>query len=100
MVKNNIKCLDISKTCLLDNLRFSGSLETKCMLLNNEQCKTKPFLIDLILAELKYYPFMITLDKCNGNCNIFIQRSSRICVPNKRENLNLNIFNLIAKTNE
>ena len=27
-----------------------------------------PFLIDLSPVELKYYPFMITLDKCNGSC--------------------------------
>ena len=27
-----------------------------------------PFLTDLSPVELKYYPFMITLDKRNGNC--------------------------------
>ena len=28
-------------------------------------------LIDLSPVELKYYPFMITLDKCNGSCKYY-----------------------------
>ena len=45
-------------------LNFSGSLATKCMSLNNKQCQTRSFLIDLNSVELKYYPYIITLDKC------------------------------------
>ena len=41
---------------------FGGSLATKCTSLNNEQCKTRPALIDL---------------------NHFSEISGRICVPNK-----------------
>ena len=41
------------------------------MSLNNELCIITPTLIDLNLAELKYYPFMKILDKCSGNCNFF-----------------------------
>ena len=33
-------------------------------------CMATPTLIDLNLVELKYYPFMISLDKCSGSCNI------------------------------
>ena len=51
------------------------------MSVNNEQCKTRPTLIDLNLVEM--YPFMITLDKCNGNCNYFNDISDKIYVPNK-----------------
>ena len=81
-------------------LNFTGSLATKCMSLNNEQCKTRPFLIDLNPAELKYYPFMITLNKYRGNCNTFNEISGTISVPNKTENVNLNVFNLITRTNK
>ena len=45
------------------SLSFSGSLVTKCISLNNEQCKIGPTLIDLNHLELNYYPFMISLDK-------------------------------------
>ena len=48
---------------------FNRSFVTKCVSLNNEPCMIKPFLIDLIPVELKYYPFMISLDKCSGSCN-------------------------------
>ena len=43
------------KNMFIGLLSFSGSLATKCLLLNNEQCKTRPFLIDLNHAELTYY---------------------------------------------
>ena len=66
-------------------LSFSRSLIIKCMSLNNEQCKIIPTLIDLNTIELKYYPFMISLDKCSGNCNNLSEISGRICVANKTE---------------
>ena len=50
-------------------LSFSSSLATKCVSLNDEPCIVRPTLIDLN-PESKYYPFMISLDKCNGRCNV------------------------------
>ena len=35
-------------------LGLSGSLATKYMSLNREQCKTKPFVIDVNALELEY----------------------------------------------
>ena len=51
-------------------LSFSSSLATKCPSLNDEQFILRPTLIDLNPVKLKCYPFMISLDKCNGSCNI------------------------------
>ena len=67
------------------------------MPLNNGQCKTRPFLIDLNIVELKHYPYIITLDKCNGSYKTLTEISDRICVANKTENVNLNVFNLITR---
>ena len=53
------------------------------MSLNNEQCKTRLTFIDVNPVELKYYLFMISLDKCNGSCNIIDDLSAKICAPNK-----------------
>ena len=47
-------------------LNFSESLTTKCLFLNDEPCMVRPTLIDLNLVKLKYYSFMISLDKCIG----------------------------------
>ena len=44
-------------------LSFSSSLATKCLFLNDEPYLIRPTLINLNPAELKYYPFMISLDK-------------------------------------
>ena len=47
-------------------LSFSESLaqdQTKCLSLNDEPCTVRPTVIDFNPVELKYYPFMISLDK-------------------------------------
>ena len=51
-------------------------------------------IINLNPAKLKYYPYMISLDKCNGSCNVL---SPKICVP---EETNVKAFNIIANKNE
>ena len=50
--------------------------------------------------ELHDYPFAVTLDRCAGSCNTIDHRSSRVCVPNKAEALNLHIFSMITGINE
>ena len=45
-------------------LTSSSSLATKCLSSNDEPCMVRSILTDLNLAEVKYYPFMISLDKC------------------------------------
>ena len=46
-------------------LSFNGSLATKFMALNNEQCMIKPTLIDLNPVEFKYYQLMISFNIIN-----------------------------------
>ena len=57
----------------------------------------RPTLIDLNTVELKYYSFMIALDKCNGNCNVL---SPKICVPKKTKGINVKVFNMITNKHE
>ena len=60
--------------------------------INKQPCMARPILIDLNPDEhnegLRYYPFMVNLDRCNGICSTFNDLSNRICVPNKTEDLN------------
>ena len=58
-------------------LSFSSSLATKCLSLNNEPCIVRATLTHLNPVELKCYPFMLSLDKCNESCNVL---SPKICV--------------------
>ena len=42
---------------------------------------------------------MVNLDRCNGSCNTFDDPSGRIYVPDKMENINATVFNMIIKMN-
>ena len=74
-------------------LSFSESLATKFVLLDDKPCVVRPTLIDLNSVELKYYPFMISLNKCNGSCNVLLPK---ICVPKKTKYINVKVFNMIT----
>ena len=58
------------------------SYRTQWLSLNDEPCMVRSTLIDLNPVELKYYPFMIDLDKCSGSCNVL---SPKICVQKKKK---------------
>ena len=49
---------------------------------------------------LYYYPFVVNLDKFTGSCNTLNDLSNKACVPNKPEDLNLNVVNMIPGINE
>ena len=55
-------------------LSFSISLASKCLFLNDEPCMGRPTLIDMNPFEIKYYPFMISLNKCTGSCNVLSRK--------------------------
>ena len=57
-------------------------------------------LIDLNLNELHCDPFLVSLRKFNGSCNNNDDLSSRTCVPNKTEHINLKAFNVIPRISE
>ena len=47
-----------------------------------------------------YCPLAVNLDKCVENCNTPNDFSNKVCVPNKTEDLNLRLFNMITGINE
>ena len=49
-------------------------------------------LINLNSDELKYYPFMVTLDKCSGSCNSGNDLSTKICIPSKTKHIIVKTF--------
>ena len=64
----------------------------------------QPTLINLHPNEYSqkfhYYPFAVKLDRCVGSCNIFDDLSNKVCVPNKTEDLNLSMFNMVIDDDE
>ena len=51
-------------------------------------------LINMNPNELKYYPFMISLNKYTGSCNVL---SPKICVPKESKDIDVKAFNMITK---
>ena len=82
----------------------SASNHTIRVLLSNEKCMTQPTLINLrpneYSLEFHYYSFVVKLDRCDGSRNTLNDLSRKLCVPNKTEDLNLSIFNMITGLNE
>ena len=66
------------------------------MFLNDKPCMVRPTLLDVSPVELKYDPFMISLNKCTGNCNVLF---SKIYVPEKTKDINFKAFNMVANKN-
>ena len=60
----------------------------------------RPMLIDLNLGELHYYRLIISMNGCDGICNTVADLFGRICVPDKMEEVNLRLFNMIEGINE
>ena len=55
-----------------------------------------PTLIYLNPVEFNHYPFIISLDKCNGICNAVDDLSTKIRVPSKTKYVNVKDFFMIA----
>ena len=82
----------------------NGSNHTKCISLSSQKCMIQSTLINLhpneYSQEFHYYPFAVKLDRCVGSCNTLNDLSNKACVPNKTEDLNLSVFNMIARINQ
>ena len=74
------------------------------MSLTNQKCMTPPTLMNLhpneYSQESHYYPFVVKLDRCVGSFNTLNDLFNNVCVPNKTEDLNLSVFNMITEINE
>ena len=81
-------------------LSFSRSLETKCVSSKNKPCITRLTLIDLNPAELNCYPFMMSLDKCNGSCDAVDDLHAKIYLWSEAKGVNVKVLNMITRISE
>ena len=74
------------------------------MSLSNKKFEIQPILIKLhpneYSQEFNYYPFVVQLDRCVRNCNTLNDLYNKVCVPNKTEDSNVNVFNMIIGEDE
>ena len=82
----------------------SAPNHTKCVSLSNQKCMIQSTLVNLdpneCSQEFHCYLFAVKLDRCIGSCNTINDLSNKVCVPNKTEDLNLIVLNMIIGINE
>ena len=71
-----------------------------CISMNNQARKVRPEIIAVNSDEPVFYPFSIKTIKCSGSCNKINDPYAKLGVPDVIKNLNVNVFNLMSRTNE
>ena len=80
------------------NLSSVNPLE--CVSMNNQECKVRPEIVNVNSNEPLFYPFSIKTSKCSGICNNINDPYAKLCVPDVVMNINIEVFNLMSRTNE
>ena len=79
----------------------NASSHAKFVSLSDQKCEIQRTFINLnpdeYSQEWHYYPLAVKLDKSVGNCNTLIDLSSKVWVPDKTEDLNIHVFNMITE---
>ena len=83
---------------ILSNFTNVNSLS--CISMNNQECKTRPQVVNVNSNNPIFYPFSIKISKCSGNCNNINNPYSKISFPDVVSDLNIKVFNLMSRTNE
>ena len=82
----------------------SATNHTKCISLTNQKCTNQPTITNLHPSKytqgLHYYQFAVNLYRCIESCNALNDLLNKVCVPNKTEDLNLSVINMITAINE
>ena len=79
---------------------FTSVNSLSCISMSNQPCKARLEMINVNSNNPIFYPFSIKTNKCSGNCNNINDPYTKICVPDVVKDLNINIFNLMSKTNK
>ena len=80
------------------NVLNINSLE--CVLMNNQECKTRTKIININNNGPVFYPFSIKVNKCSGSCNNINDPYAKLCVPDVAKNINVKVFNLMSFSNQ
>ena len=57
--------------------------------MKNQECKTRPEIINVNGNELVFYPFSIKTSKCSGSCNNINESYAKVCIPDVIKDLNV-----------
>ena len=81
-------------------LTFTGVNLLSCISLKNQECKVRPQIVNLNGDDPMFFPFSIKTSKCRGSSNNINNLHAKLCVLDVVKNLNVEVFNLMSRTNE
>ena len=81
-LNGKIQPFKTSVYCSINFLWIFSMCQAKCLFLNDEPCMARSTLIGINLVKIWYYPFMISLNKSTGSCNVL---SPKICLQKKQK---------------
>ena len=88
------------KAIVLLNFSVLSVHSLECVSMNNQECNIRSEITNVNTNEPMFYPYSITVNKCNGSCNSINDRYAKLCVPDTFKNINVKVFNLMSRTNE
>ena len=68
--------------------------------MSNQPCKARSQIINISTNNPTFYPLSVKTRKCDGNCNNINDPYTIICVCDVVKDLDVNVFNLMSRTNE
>ena len=79
---------------------FPNANSVSCFSMNNQECKTRPQVVNVNGDKPVFFSCSIETSKCSGSCHNINYPYANICVPDSLKNLNVKVFNVISRTNE
>ena len=72
----------------------------ECVSVINGKCMSRPKIINLNADEPVFYPLSIKVNKCGGDCHNIDDPMAKLCVTDTVRDMNIKVFNLLARINE
>ena len=82
------------------NANSLNAIPLSCISMSNQECKTRPQVINVNRDEPVFFLFSIKSSKCSGSCDNINYPYAKSCVTDVAKNLNVKLFNLMTRTNE
>ena len=82
------------------NANSLNAIPLSCISMSNQECKTRPQVVNVNGDEPVFFPFSIETSKYSGSCNNTNYPYAAICAPDFVKSLNVKVLNLMSRTNE
>ena len=87
-------------TMMFFSCKVLDAVSLKCDLMNNQECKIRPEMININSNEPFFYPYSILVNKWSGICTKINGPYAKLCVPDVVKSIGVKVFNLMSRTNE